>query len=359
MTVNGLAEPSAARDRLNTEILVDASIALAKFFRPSDGWLAFLFLTMNLWVVIFSVEQAEWVTGLELTTLLSLSIITGLLLYRIPVWAFLVLPIGATLGLLAIIWQFTSREIGLVTVTNADQLWLRLSLWVEAARTGSINIDTVPFAFGLMVITWMTGFLATWVFSRYRNFWGVFVLGGAGLVSNLTYLPPPTSAHLALWLFTGLLLVSRVQSVRRRQEWERRNVTYDGHLGLLSISDNFLLAFVVLLVAFLLPTGGKFGPTNDLYELFRTPVTSYEDDFNRLFAGLPARRPLGYRIWGDVLAFQGTINPAPTQVLWVESPVPLYWKARTYGTYTPKGWISDETVLKPVGWSPPVSSSQP
>ena len=359
MTVNGLAEPSAARNRLNTEILVDASIALAKFFRPSDGWLAFLFLTMNLWVVIFSVEQAEWVTGLELTTLLSLSIITGLVLYRIPVWAFLVLPIGAALGLLAIIWQFTSREIGLVTVTNADQLWLRLSLWVEAARTGSINIDTVPFAFGLMVITWMTGFLATWVFFRYRNFWGVFVLGGAGLVSNLTYLPPQASAHLALWLFTGLLLVSRVQSVRRRQEWERRNVTYDGHLGLLSISDNFLLAFVVLLVAFLLPTGGKFGPANDLYELFRTPVTSYEDDFNRLFAGLPARRPLGYRIWGDVLAFQGTINPAPTQVLWVESPVPLYWKARTYGTYTPKGWISDETVLKPVGWSPPVSSSQP
>ena len=80
MTVNGLAEPSAARDRLNTEILVDASIALAKFFRPSDGWLAFLFLTMNLWVVIFSVEQAEWVTGLELTTLLSLSIITGLII---------------------------------------------------------------------------------------------------------------------------------------------------------------------------------------------------------------------------------------------------------------------------------------
>ncbi|MEE3006369.1 MAG: transglutaminase domain-containing protein [Chloroflexota bacterium] len=359
MTVNGLAEPIAVRDRLNTEILVDGSIALARFFRPSDGWIAFLFLAMNLWVVIFSVEQAEWVVGLKLTTLLSLSIITGLLLHRIPAWGFLILPIGAALGLLAIVWQFTSREIGEVTVTNAAQLWLRLGLWVEAARTGSINIDTVPFAFGLMVITWTSGFLATWVFFRYRNFWGVFVLGGSGLVSNLTYLPPQASVHLALWLFTGLLLVSRVQSVRRRQEWEKRNVTYDGHLGILSFSDNFILALVVLIVAFLLPTGGKFGPTNDLYEFFRTPVTSFEDDFNRLFAGLPARRPLGYRIWGDVLAFQGTINPAPTQVLWVDSPVPLYWKARTYGTYTPKGWISDETVLRPVGWSPPVSSSQP
>ena len=179
------------------------------------------------------------------------------------------------------------------------------------------------------------------------------------MLSNLTYLPPNPSVHLFLWLFTGLLLISRVQSVRRRQEWARRNVAYDGHLGLLSFSDNLVLAGLVLIVAFLLPTGSKFGPTNDAYEFFRTPLTTWEDDFNRLFAGLPARRPLGYRIWGDVLAFQGTINPTTTQVLWVESPVPLYWKARTYGTYTSKGWISDETVLKPLGWTPPVASPQP
>jgi len=359
VTVNGLAQPDAVRDRLNTEILADGFMAISKFLRPSDGWVAFLFLAMNLWVVIFSVEQAEWVPNLELTTLLVLSILTGIALYRVPVWAFLVIPIGAVLGLLAIVWQFTSGEVADVTVTSADQLWLRLSLWFEAATTGSINIDTVPFAFGLMTVTWLAGFLATWLFFRYRNFWGVFVIGGAGLISNLTYLPPQASVHLFLWLFTGLLLISRVQSVRRRQEWARRNVAYDGHLGLLSFSDNFLLAIVVLAVAFVLPTGGKFGPTNDAYEFFRTPLTSYEDDFNRLFAGLPARRPLGYRIWGDVLAFQGTINPAPTQVLWVDSPVPLYWKARTYGTYTPKGWMSDETVLKPVGWTPPVASRQP
>ena len=263
------------------------------------------------------------------------------------------------MGLLVIVWQFTSREIADVTVTNADQLWFRLSLWVEAARTGSINIDTVPFAFGIMSLIWLAGFLATWMFFRYRNFWGVFVLGGAGLLSNLTYLPPQASAHLILWLFTGLLLIARVQSVRRRQEWARRNVTYDDHLGLLSLWDTFVLACVVLVVASLLPVGGKFAPANAMYEFFRTPLTSYEDDFNRLFAGLPARRPLGYRIWGDVLAFQGTINPSTTQVLWVESPVPMYWKARTYGTYTAKGWISDETVLKPVGWTPPLASPQP
>ena len=359
MTSQGFADPRAVRERLNTEVLSDGLLALARFFRPSDGWLAFLFLAMNLWVVIFSVEQAEWVPGLELTSLLIFALLTGVLLYRIPVWGGLMIPMGAAVGLLVIVWQFTSREIADVAVTNADQLWFRLSLWVEAARTGSINIDTVPFAFGIMSLIWLTGFLSAWMFFRYHNFWGVFVLGGAGLLSNLTYLPPQASAHLILWLFTGLLLVGRVQSVRRRQEWARRNVTYDDHLGLLSSWDTFVLACLALVVASMIPVGSKYGPANATYEFFRTPLTSYEDDFNRLFAGLPARRPLGYRIWGDVLAFQGTINPALTQVLWVETPVPLYWKARTYGTYTAKGWISNDTVLKPTDWAPPLASPQP
>ena len=118
MTVNGLADPGAVRERLNTEVLADSLLALARFFRPSDGWLAFLFLAMNLWVVIFSVEQAEWVPGMELTSLVIMAMLTGILLYRIPAWAGLMLPIGGVVGLLVIVWQFTSREIADVTVTN-------------------------------------------------------------------------------------------------------------------------------------------------------------------------------------------------------------------------------------------------
>ena len=244
-------------------------------------------------------------------------------------------------------------------MANSGELWERLDLWFEAARSGSINIDQIPFAFGLMAVTWLTGYLAAWMFVRYRNFWGVFVLGGAGLLSNLTYLPPNASVHLFFYLFTAFLLVARVQSVRRRDEWRRRNVGFDDHLGILSISDSFILGAIVLLAAFLIPDGGKFGPTNNVYESLRTPFVGWEDDFNRLFAGLPARRPLGYRIWGDVMAFQGTIRPSTTQVLWVESPVPLYWKARTYGSYTSKGWISEDTVQRPIDWVPTYSSPQP
>ena len=359
MTPNGVIAPAAEGQRVNVEGLANAALGVARYFRPSDGWAALFLLTLNLLVVIYSVEQADWVDTPNLGGVLLLAMAAGLLLARVPLWAVLVLPLGLALGLLVIVWRLTELMSRSVQVASAAQLGERLLFWYEAAKTGSINIDPVPFAFGLMVATWLCGYLATWVFVRYRNFWGVFILGGAGIMSNLTYLPPNASVQLGLFLFTAFLLVARVQSVRRRRDWESRQVSYDGHLSALSLSDSFILAMAVLLIAFLLPVGNKYGPANDVYEYFRTPMRNVEDDFNRLFAGLPARKPLGYRIWGDVMAFQGTIHPTKAQVLFVESEVPLYWKARSYSTYTPKGWISDGTVLKSNDWEPSVSAPQP
>jgi transglutaminase-like putative cysteine protease len=96
-----------------------------------------------------------------------------------------------------------------------------------------------------------------------------------------------------------------------------------------------------------------------VYEGLRSPLVRWEDDFHRLFAGLPARRALPYRIWGDSIAFQGTINPTTVPVLQDNSPMPMYLKARSYGTYTPKGWVSSDTMLRPTDWSPAFSNPQP
>ena len=357
MTTSGMAQSIPVRERFNPDSLGQVLVSLINYFRPSDGWLAVGLLALNLMVVVWSVDNAKWAPTPNLVGLVGMAMVTGLLLARVRIWGLLILPLGLAIGLLVIVWQLTSdKELALA---GSRELWERLDLWFEAARSGSINIDQIPFAFGLMAMTWAAGFMAAWIFVRYRNFWGVFVLGGAGLLSNLTYLPPNASFHLLVYLFTAFLLVARVQSVRRRNEWRRRNVGFDGHLGILSISDSFILAVIVLLAAFLIPDGGKFGPTNNIYESFRSPLIGLEDDFNRLFAGLPARRPLGYRIWGDVMAFQGTIRPATTEVLLVKSSVPLYWKARTYSTYTSKGWISEDTVERPIDWIPTYSSPQP
>ena len=359
MTPNCAVERSPMTARLDMDSAMHSVWRLHLIFRPSDGWVAMAMLTLNLMIVVWSVGTAEWVDTPNLVSLILYAMITGLVLSRIPIWGILLLPIGVAAGVLIIVWKLVGFESETVVLVDSAELWERLSLWMQAAQSGSINIDTVPFAFALMAATWLAGFFGVWLFARHGNFWGVFILGGAGLLSNLTYLPPNASVHLGFYMFTALLLVARVQSVRRRNQWRERNVGFDGHLGILSLSDSFIMGLVVVVVAFLMiPLGGKWQPTNDAYELLRTPMKGWEDDFNRLFAGLPARRALGYRIWGDVMPFQGTINPTEVPVLQVESRLPMYWKARTYNTYTPKGWVSEDTGFQPIGWAPEYTNAK-
>ena len=358
-TPSSIAETIAPRGGFNAELVWEKVSALLMALRPYDGWASVFLLALNLTTIVWSVERADWAPTPNLVYIMLLGMVAGLALSRVPVWGILLLPVGLAIGLLVVVWQLTSFQGGGIELTNTAELWERLFLWYEAARIGTINIDTVPFAFGLMCATWISGYLAAWAFFRFHNFWGVFILGGAGILSNLTYLPDTASIDLAVYLLTALLLVGRVQSVRRRNEWKRRNFQYDGHLGWLAISDTILIGTAVLVVAFVLPAGTFWGPTHDVYERMRAPVAQWEDDFNRLFAGLPARRPLPYRIWGDSIAFQGTINPTNNPVLQVNSPVPMYWKARSYGTYTPKGWVSAGTVFKTTDWSPQFAAPAP
>lgn len=350
---------------LTFEPITRAALWLWRHGRPADGWAAVLLLALNLLVVAWSVDRGgDWVPTPSLEYLILIAMVTGLALSRIPVWGVLLLPLGLAIGL----WVITAQLVGFdgegIELASAPELYNRLHLWWVAFQSGGINIDRVPFAFALMCLTWLAGYLAAWVFSRYRSFWGVFVLGGAALLSNLTFLPSEGVTYLVFYLLTGLLLVARVQSVRRLNEWRQRGFQADSHLGLLSVSDSVIVTLMVLLVAFLLvprivPGDRFWQPAHEIYEFTRSPYVQYQEDFNRLFAGLPARKPLPYRIWGDVMAFQGTINPTTTPVLQVESPVAMYWKARSYGTYTPKGWKTDGTVVQPTDWTPTHSSPQP
>ena len=332
---------------------------LLRRLRPLDGWVALFLLTINLCVVVLAVERADWAPTPSLVGILLLGILTAFVFHRLPVYWFLALLPGLVLGGLTVVWQLSNFTFDGIPLGGASVLWDRLTLWAEAARENSINIDKVPFAFGLVSAAWLTGYVGAWVFLRHRNFWGVFALGGLGLFSNLTFLPPNTTFHLALYLFTALLLVARIQAVRRQTHWDRQGIRYDEGLRALSLSDSFFLAFAVIVVALLIPSGGAWHTVTKAYEGMRSPFVSLEDDFNRLFAGLPARRDIGFRVWDDVMAFQGTIRPASTHTLLVDSPAPMHWKARSYDTYTGKGWISQHTEFKPIDYVPEFAKSEP
>ena len=81
-----------------------------------------------------------------------------------------------------------------------------------------------------------------------------------------------------MYLFTALLLVARIQAVRRQSQWDRRGISYDEGLRALTLSDSFFLALAVIAVAFLLPAAGGWSTATKAYESLRTPLIGLEDD---------------------------------------------------------------------------------
>ena len=103
---------------------------LERTLRPNEGWIAFGLLVVNLIVVVWSVEQADWVTTPNLVLFLFLAALTGLALHRVPVWSIALLPAGLAIGLGIILWQLSSFSLDGVPAVSYTHLTLPTILLV-------------------------------------------------------------------------------------------------------------------------------------------------------------------------------------------------------------------------------------
>ena len=150
----------------NPNVVWEYILKLEHKLKPKDGWIAAILLVFNLVVVVWSVEQANWVATPNLVLLLLLATLTSLALYRVPVWSLILLPVGLGIGLSIVLWQLSNIKLDGIAVGGTNEGVERLILWWEAARMDSISIDSLPFGFALMSETWITGFLGAWLFLR-------------------------------------------------------------------------------------------------------------------------------------------------------------------------------------------------
>ena len=321
---------------------------------PRVDWLTLLFLLFNLWVVVGTVELAEWADTPSLVGVVSLGALTALTFSLVRVPALLHHPPALALGAINELWRAASLVEAETSGGRLAALLARLEAWTRAAQGGGISLDPVPFAFFLTALAWLIGYVAAWAAFRHRNFWAAVLPGGFGIITNLAYLPSTYLSHFFLYGVTAILLLARMHVVRRRQEWDRRGMAYSAAQPLLALHDALWFGVVVVSLAFFLPTWGHIPTLTSVYEVTRSPITRFQSDFNRLFAALPARKPLPYRTFGATLPFRGTIYLGTEPVLEVKAPRAMYWRARAYAQYTSKGWVAEGTVRVPIGqWDPP------
>lgn len=328
-----------------------ASGGLSAFFQPkaslltpSEGWVTVgLLLAMDL-VVVFTVQNSHWVSPmppLPLVAVLALLVSLGAAKYRGP----LLLQVLAHLSVLALgagvcLTEAASTLTG-STSDKFQELFARLDSWGSALSTRGISNDRLPFVLILVAATWVIMYLSTVFTFRLRWTWAAVIPAALGLMTNQTYLPTRTyPVPLLFFLLFAILLMGRTYFLGRTSEWQGQSL--EARAPRMAILANVLvITFLVLTVAWAIPTGKiVIGPLQDTYQTARGPWVDLEDNFERVFAGIPSQKATPLHNFGDALPLRGRVSLGATEVLTVTADYPAYWRAQTYDYYEGRGWVA-------------------
>lgn len=320
-------------------------------YSPSQGWTTLALLILALLVVGESVNAAEWVESPGLIAILLWAAIVGLVLAKLRAPWFLLTPAGLLLGAAAVLWQTATRSVeGDSATERFREMFHRLDVWWEAANSGGISTDLLPFSLMLLALGWMIGFFGSWFIFRRSNVWIAVILLGTAMLTNLSFLPEQFAARFFLFLFVAMLLIVRVSTIQAQSYWQRLNIRFTEHTGWLTLHATAWFSALVILVAVLLPLNVYTNATAaQVWNIGRAPVTATEDFFARLFAALPTKKDTPGRFFGKWLPFIGKISFGGEPVGWATTSYPSYWLSQTYNYYTPQGWIATESEPIEVG----------
>ncbi|MFH1140205.1 MAG: transglutaminase-like domain-containing protein, partial [Chloroflexota bacterium] len=326
---------------------------------PNQGWATFLLVLMVVLSVTWSVESADWARTPGLTFVVFTGAMTGMTLAKLRVHGLILLGLGLLAGVFTVLWFLVRFVDGGPWRDGLTVLGERLKLWYAAAATDGISSDLLPFTVALVTLVWLLGYTCAWFAFRYRNIWVPLVVAGLGILTNLSYLPSSHGAYFVLFLLFAFLAVGWMSALERRRQWSRQHIQHSSLLGAMGIYNGLQLGFVAVLVAMLLPVGLPRPPfLKRGYEYLRWPVERLQGDFNRLFAAVPARKPMLYRFFDNTLPFQGAISLSDEVVFTIRSSRPSYWRVRSYPIYTSKGWVSGATQMVPMQWQPKTATPE-
>ena len=319
-------------------------------YSPSQGWATFAILIVTLLIVANSINSAGWVESGGLTAILLWSAVFGLALAKVRLPWFILIPAGLLVGAIAVVWQASRTVEGDSIVEQLVETYGRLDIWWEAATTGGISTDLLPFLIMLLSLGWIAGFLSSWFIFRWSNVWVAVLLLGMAILTNLSFLPDTFASRFFIFVFLAMVLVVRVSIIQRHERWKRLNVRFTPGAGWLTLHATVWFSIAVLILAVALPMNAYTNTqAAQVWNIGRTPVATAEDFFARLFAALPSKKDQPGRLFGRWLPFIGKISFGGEAVGWASTDYPSYWLSQTYNQYTSKGWVATDAESIDIG----------
>ena len=327
-----------------------ALIDLLRRYSPREGWATLAILWGLVLVVGVTIQQAEWTDTPGMVLIVLLSSLAGLALAKVR-WPWPVLiVIGLALGVVIVYWQAARLAPDESLIASIRQTAVRLNDWYQAAVSGGISTDLMPFSMALLGGGWLLGFFSSWFLFRRRYVWPALILGGLALFTHISFLPSERVASFFIFVALSMLLLVRMGFVHRQIAWRDTGTRFSAAWGWVTVAAALALSAVVLAVAAAIPLNVYVSKTvAGVWTQARTPVASLESGLGRLVTGIASKKNIHGRPFGDNLPFLGSINFNGDVVFMADTEYPSYWLSRTYSEYTPKGWVAGETREVKVG----------
>lgn len=250
--------------------------------RPEEGWSTFILLGFVLYSAVWSIQVVNWVNGLHiLTWTTGAGLVLGLIaakqrhLPRLAIHAIMMVA-----GVLLAFWQTAMAAYG-GSISSLGNHFVR---WLDKAVTPNAETnDDVMFLLFLAVLSFILAYVSVWLVVRTRRPWLVALATAIVLLINLSYAPNGNLAYLVIFLLASLLLLVRFNLVEAYRQWRRRSLRYTPDLGWDFMVAGMLFSIGILILSWLLPTGGTNATVSRIWTDASNPWVSAQQLWARLF----------------------------------------------------------------------------
>ena len=312
-----------------------------------EGWVTVALLLIILLCVSWSIQSAEWTSGLSILQPAALVAgVLGILLAksRSPN------RLAHLLSLLAgFSWSvyLTSRvissDLGLSLEAAVLDLEEMLREWVWVLFSGGTSAGNYVFLFLLTVLLWLVAYVSAWAIFRWQRVWWAVIITGVTLLINVNAAPNNLTGYVIAFVFFALLLVVRASLAEYEEEWRLARVGYSPELIYGFLRAGLLLTIVAILLAWAAPRALASRPMQEVWDRVSGPWRTIQEQSNRLFQDLNYRNEPAFITFARSMRFGGAVQLADTPVMDVESPKGRYWRVMVFHDYVSTGWDNTDT----------------
>jgi transglutaminase-like putative cysteine protease len=314
---------------------------LRRYLQPREGWLSVVLLLIMSLAVVWSVQSAHWLQQSEfLTPIAFYAILAGTLLGLSSLSVVATLPISALVGGLTVLWIVGGEYFPALAGTSRFVALRNDAVdWIQILALQGFAPQLTPYAVGLGLVLWITGFMAAYTLFRHHRVLDAILLLGAALIVNLSSTLANLLGYLVLFMVAALLLWLRAALLGREDGWQRRRVNENTEVpgaimrsGIVFIAGSVILAWVLTSVAVAAPLTAVWNNLDTVWD-------GVQNRLDLVFGGLNSGESrVNGTNFGPHLRITSRRDSSDEPVLSVAVDRAVYLRATTYDIYTGHGW---------------------